>query len=111
MRAEPPCQRHQVHPARPGDGEGGTVDIWVADTGCGIPEDQLERVFQPFHQVENAFNRSNNGTGLGLPLSRKLVERHGGTLHLESVPGSGTVAIMRLPGRVETIEGLWPADL
>jgi signal transduction histidine kinase len=85
----------------------GAVDIRVADTGCGIPEDQLERVFQPFHQVENALNRASNGTGLGLPLSRKLVERHGGTLHLESVPGGGTLAILRLPGRVETIDGLW----
>jgi two-component system, cell cycle sensor histidine kinase PleC len=85
----------------------GAVDIRVADTGCGIPEDQLERVFQPFHQVETALNRASNGTGLGLPLSRKLVERHGGTLHLESVPGGGTLAILCLPGRVETIEGLW----
>ncbi len=60
----------------------GGLEIRVADTGCGIPADQLERVFEPFHQVENELSRATNGTGLGLPLSRKLAERHGGTLAL-----------------------------
>jgi signal transduction histidine kinase len=87
-----------------------SLDLWVADTGCGIPEDQMERVFQPFHKVENALNRTSNGTGLGLPLSRKLVERHGGTLDLESVLGSGTIAILCLPDRVERIDSLRTAD-
>jgi len=87
--------------------DGGGIEIQVADTGCGIPSDQLEQVFQPFHQVENELSRSTNGTGLGLPLSRKLVERHGGTLRLESAVGQGTTAILRLPGRAVPLDGLW----
>jgi two-component system cell cycle sensor histidine kinase PleC len=83
------------------------MEIRIADTGCGIPPDQVEQVFQPFHQVENELSRSTSGTGLGLPLSRKLVERHGGTLHLESVAGLGTTAILRLPGRAVSLDGLW----
>ena len=85
------------------------IEIRIADTGCGIPLDQLEQVFQPFHQVENELSRTTNGTGLGLPLSRKLVERHGGTLHLESIPGRGTTAILSLPGRAVPLDGLWAA--
>jgi len=87
--------------------EGKGVELRVADTGCGIPADQLEQVFLPFHQVENELSRTATGTGLGLPLSRKLVERHGGTLRLESVVGRGTVAILRLPGRAIPLHGLW----
>ena len=83
------------------------IEIRVADTGCGIPTDQLEQVFQPFHQVENELSRTTNGTGLGLPLSRKLVERHGGTLRLESAVGEGTTAVLLLPGRAVSLDGLW----
>jgi len=66
-------------------------------------------VFDPFHQVENEFSRTRNGTGLGLPLSRKLAERHGGTLTLESAVGRGTTAILSLPGRAVGLDGLWEA--
>jgi two-component system, cell cycle sensor histidine kinase PleC len=83
------------------------IEIRIADTGCGIPDDQLERVFEPFHQVENELSRAANGTGLGLPLSRKLAERHGGTLVLESAVGRGTTAILSLPGRAVGLKGLW----
>ncbi|WP_162916518.1 ATP-binding protein [Dongia deserti] len=58
-----------------------------AHAGCGNPPDQLEQVFQPFHQVENGLSR--NGAGLGLPLTRKLMERHGGTLHVETRSRAG----------------------
>ncbi len=85
------------------------IEIRVADTGCGIPADQLERVFEPFHQVENELSRATNGTGLGLPLSRKLAERHGGVLTLESTIGQGTTAILLLPGRAVGLDALWKA--
>ena len=86
------------------------IEIRVADTGCGIPADQLERVFEPFHQVENELSRATNGTGLGLPLSRKLAERHGGILALESTIGQGTTAILSLPGRAVGLDQLWKAS-
>ena len=87
----------------------GGLEIRVADTGCGIPADQLERVFEPFHQVENELSRTTNGTGLGLPLSRKLAERHGGTLALESALGRGTTAILGLPSRAVGLDEIWKA--
>jgi len=86
---------------------GQDLEITVADTGCGIPADHLERVFEPFHQVDSDLSRAANGTGLGLPLSRKLVERHGGSLALESEVGIGTSARINLPGRASPLEMLW----
>ena len=90
--------------------ESAGLEIRVVDSGCGIPADQLERVFEPFHQVENELSRATNGTGLGLPLSRKLAERHGGSLVLESVVGRGTTAILSLPGRAVGLDGLWKSS-
>ena len=53
--------------------------IEVKDTGVGISEEDLPIVFEPFGQVDNAINRKGGGTGLGLPLAKKLVEMHQGT--------------------------------
>jgi two-component system cell cycle sensor histidine kinase PleC len=75
----------------------GSPVIEVVDEGLGIAPADLERVFEPFVQVENHLNRKNEGTGLGLPLSRQIMALHGGTLHLASEPGIGTTAIMTLP--------------
>jgi two-component system cell cycle sensor histidine kinase PleC len=71
--------------------------IAVTENGVGISPADIERVFEPFVQADANFDRASSGTGLGLPLSRKLVELHGGTLHLESTPGKGTTAIVTLP--------------
>jgi two-component system cell cycle sensor histidine kinase PleC len=73
------------------------LTIRVIDRGIGIAPEDLERIFMPFVQVSNALNRSTAGTGLGLSLSRLLIERHGGSLALESTPGDGTSAIVTLP--------------
>ncbi len=75
----------------------GSLSLSVADTGIGIPGDQLERVLQPFVQVENIMTRSHTGTGLGLPLCKALMDLHGGRLTLASEPGNGTVATISFP--------------
>jgi two-component system cell cycle sensor histidine kinase PleC len=78
-------------------GLAGTWIIAVRDTGVGIAGPDLERVFEPFVQADGNMDRASSGTGLGLPLSRRLVELHGGTLHLESKVGIGTTAVVTLP--------------
>jgi signal transduction histidine kinase len=78
--------------------EDGTLRLTVSDNGIGISREELERVFQPFTQLDSSLSRRFQGSGLGLYLSRALAVAHGGTLHLES-PGSGqgTTAVMTLP--------------
>jgi signal transduction histidine kinase len=75
----------------------GQLTISVTDQGIGIAAEDLERIFMPFVQVSNTLNRSTTGTGLGLSLSRLLVERHGGRLELDSAPGRGTRAMVIMP--------------
>ncbi|MFM7201629.1 MAG: ATP-binding protein [Myxococcota bacterium] len=60
------------------------LEITVADTGIGIPEDKLDSVFQSFEQVDGSISRKYGGTGLGLAITRQLVELHGGTIYCES---------------------------
>jgi signal transduction histidine kinase len=75
------------------------VRVVVEDTGLGIPADHLEAVFQEFTQVDTSTTRKAGGTGLGLPISRHLVEMHGGKLWAESagIPGQGSAFIIELP--------------
>ena len=75
----------------------GSPVIEIEDRGCGIAPKDLERVFEPFTQVESHLNRRNDGTGLGLSLSRQIMTLHRGALHLESRLGEGTTAVMTLP--------------
>jgi signal transduction histidine kinase len=71
--------------------------IFVRDTGIGIREGDLERVFEPFTQLDSTLARRYQGSGLGLYVSRALVAGHGGRLTLHSVAGEGTTAEIRLP--------------
>jgi PAS domain S-box-containing protein len=73
------------------------VEITVADTGIGIPEDALERIFEPFHQVDASFTRRHEGAGLGLSIGRRLMEMHGGTIAVASKTGEGTRVTVRFP--------------
>ena len=75
------------------------VLISVKDTGLGIPEDHLEAIFQEFSQVDTSTTRKAGGTGLGLPISRRLIEMHGGRLWAEStgVEGQGSTFFIELP--------------
>jgi signal transduction histidine kinase len=75
----------------------GGLELSVRDTGCGIEDQDLTVVMQPFGQIDNPYNRVNQGTGLGLPLARRLVELHDGRLLLESRVGIGTTATVMLP--------------
>ena len=76
--------------------EGG-IEISVSDTGIGIAKEDLEVVMSPFDQADGSLSRSYEGTGLGLPLSRKFAELHGGTLHIESELSKGTTVYVRFP--------------
>jgi len=77
-----------------------TVTFTVRDTGAGIPSDELERVFDSFHQVDGSTTRTTGGTGLGLTISRRLAERMGGSVTLSSAGvGHGTTARLVLPRR------------
>ncbi|MEQ8335543.1 ATP-binding protein [Nisaea sp.] len=71
--------------------------IRIADTGIGIAEENLERVLTPFSQVEKAYAREHHGAGLGLSLSKGLVEQHGGTLSISSTQGIGTTVTINFP--------------
>ena len=79
-------------------GPDGGLQFRIADTGIGIPADKIEVAMAPFGQVDSRLARRFEGTGLGLPLTKRLVELHGGTFHLASEPGKGTIVTVRLPG-------------
>lgn len=81
------------------DREGDSVTFSVRDTGIGIAEEDLEIIFQEFGQVANPMQRRVKGTGLGLPLSKKLAELLGGSLAVESAPGEGSVFSVTVPRR------------
>jgi signal transduction histidine kinase len=71
--------------------------VSVSDTGIGIPEDQLGRIFDAFYQVDSSSTRQHGGAGLGLSIVRKLIEAHGGEVWAESILGAGTSFHFTLP--------------
>jgi two-component system, cell cycle sensor histidine kinase PleC len=80
-----------------GPARDGGFQITVKDNGPGIPRDRLDKIFTPFSQVDNRYDRQAGGTGLGLALVRGLAELHGGRAWLESESGAGTSAHVVLP--------------
>jgi two-component system cell cycle sensor histidine kinase PleC len=72
--------------------------LQVSDTGIGMREEDLHRVLEPFVQVENELTRRYEGTGLGLSLSKQLIELHGGRIGIVSKPNFGTTVSVYLPG-------------
>jgi signal transduction histidine kinase len=79
------------------DREGDTARLVVADTGVGIPADEIGQVFSRFFRSSTAAQAAVPGTGLGLSITQALVEQHGGTISLESVEGRGTTVTVHLP--------------
>jgi len=77
----------------------GDVVISISDQGPGIAPDQLPRLFQKFRQLDSAGTRRTGGTGLGLVITKALIEQHGGTIAVDSVVGRGTTFIVTLPAR------------
>ena len=82
----------------------GVVEITVTDQGVGIPEADLDRVFERFFRVDQARSRHTGGTGLGLSIVKHVVQNHGGDIRVWSQPGSGSTFTIRLP------EATHPAD-
>ncbi|GAA4102728.1 SpoIIE family protein phosphatase [Actinomadura miaoliensis] len=77
--------------------EGDHAVVTVADTGVGVPEHEMPRLFERFHRIQNARSRSNEGSGIGLALVKELVGLHGGTITAASTENQGTTFTVRLP--------------
>ena len=80
-----------------GGEKGESVFLTVSDTGLGIPEEDLPRVFERFYRVDKARSRERGGTGLGLAIAREIIEFHGGNISIRSKEGRGTSITVTLP--------------
>jgi signal transduction histidine kinase len=85
--------------------EADAVVLSVRDHGVGIPAGEIPRLFQPFYRVDPSRSRDTGGYGLGLSLCKRIMEAHGGSVAIESVPGEGTVVRLRFPARMAAVSG------
>jgi len=77
--------------------EGQSLVFSVSDTGVGIPEESIEKLFRKFSRVENPLSKRERGSGLGLYFAKGIVEKHGGTISVQSIPGQRSTFYVRLP--------------
>lgn len=77
--------------------EGGALSIAISDDGPGIPEADIEKVFEPFYRVEGSRNRNTGGSGLGLSIARNIAQAHGGSVRLRNLARGGLEATLRIP--------------
>lgn len=90
--------------------DAGTVEFTVWDTGIGIAAEDIDRLFQPFVQIDGRLNRRYGGTGLGLVIVKRLAEMHKGTISVQSVVGQGSQFVVSLP-LVQTLQRAVVTDL
>ena len=93
VKYTPPGGRVEVT----GGFEGSEIVIWVSDTGIGIPEGKLPRIFERFYRVDKARSKATGGTGLGLSIVKHVAENHGGRVAVESALGEGSTFTVYLP--------------
>ena len=87
-------------------GKGNMLEVAVSDTGAGIPEEDLPKIFDRFYRADKSRTRATGGRGLGLTISKGLVEAHGGTMRVESELGEGSTFAFTLPVyREEEVKG------
>jgi signal transduction histidine kinase len=77
-----------------------SVKVSVLDTGIGIPQNRLDEIFEPFHQLDGSITRGYGGMGLGLSLAQQIMQAHGSEIEVESRPGSGSVFSFALPALI-----------
>jgi signal transduction histidine kinase len=77
--------------------EAGMAEVRLADTGVGIPPDQLRLIFEPFYTTKDPDEHGHGGTGLGLSVCRQIIEQHNGRIRVESVVGKGSTFTVKLP--------------
>jgi signal transduction histidine kinase len=86
-------------------GEGDRIMVEISDTGIGIPEEALPRLFTEFYRAKNAKAQQTEGTGLGLVLAKDVAEQHGGQISVESTVGEGTTFLVSLPSALKSEVG------
>jgi signal transduction histidine kinase len=92
------------------NGDGNFIEISVTDTGIGIKPDDIPKLFKEFTQLESVYTRQYAGTGLGLALTKKLVELHGGKIWVESEFGKGSRFAFEIPLKQPEGKSMRPAE-
>lgn len=77
------------------------IEISVADTGIGIPAEELKSIFSEFRQVDSSITREYGGSGLGLSIAKRLIEMHNGSIWAESQVGKGSIFYFQIPLRTQ----------
>jgi signal transduction histidine kinase len=84
--------------------ENGFANFQIKDSGCGIPKEKMGQIFEAFTQADSSTQRASNGSGLGLPITQRLVHLHGGKIHVDSVENQGSTFSFTIPLATEIVE-------